>query len=404
MQPHSTQSITLVKEFLVADNTQVNKGIHIKAEGNNMISVYATNYVITSAGGYSVLPLYKYEDFHIPEYIYFAFSTETDAGNAEDGINGVVLLTAGYNDTTVTITPSQNVSIPAELTNSEAIFIDPGHSYTVKLDSMQTLLLHNEKDLSGTKIVSDKPLSVVSGHECGIVPPRNNYCDHMVQQIPPSVTWGTSFMSMPFAKRNSGALFKMISHVPSNEVNITCNNVVANSITMSSLQLSADQISNYTITNDEWCSFVSEYPMLISQFAFGGEDETGDPLSMVLNPLQQYTDITLEDVIIPESPFADSKDGQKEHVVGIFVSGEMPENLTLDDNQQLDDLDWKAIYSGDDVLGYALSVDITQDSHFVSSSSSLPTLASVIVYGFTAELNAFGYPVNGALEPISCEF
>ena len=407
VQPHSTESIIINKDLLVADNTETNKGIHVQTMGGELVSLYATNYVTSSAGGFAVLPLFSYEDAYIPEYIYYAFSTDTDPSNAADGLKGVVLITAGNDNTTVIITPSQSVTIPSSLSNNGTTTNVPaGTSYTLTMDRLQTLLLNNVLDLSGTRIASNKPLSVVSGHECGIVPPRESFCDYMVEQIPPSVTWGHTHLAMPFAERDSGALFKIISDIPNNQLNITCTSVSApNNHTHTSVTLATGVVTTHQITNEEWCSFISQYPVIISQYAFGGLHEIGDPLSMVLVPIEQYTDITQQDYITPESPFINSIIPNKEHIVGVLALGpDPPENITLDGTTEFNDLEWRPIYDSNEViLGHGVTVGITEAPRVLSSLSSSPILASVLLYGFTLELNAFGYPLNGALELESCE-
>ena len=404
VQPHTSKSVVIQDDLILESNTDINKGIRIKAETGKLVSVYATNYVITQAGGYTVLPLHYYD---IPEYVYYAFSTKTS--DSANGFNSIVVLLSGNDNTSVTISPTQDVTIPAEITKNGSIIVSAGSTYTVSLDAMSTLLLSNTGDLTGTKVMSNKPLSVISGHECGIVPPFEDYCDHMLEQIPPSVTWGKQYMSMPFAKRQSGALFKILTERPNNQINITCNDVTSNQRNITSLNLTtAGEFVSHIISNDEWCSFVSRYPTIITQYAFGGlQENIGDPLSMVLTPIEQYSDLKLRDIITPESLFADSYSSHKEHVIGIFVLGdEIPENITLDSTVDLDEHNWRAIYNGDDVLGYGLAVEgINESSHFISGSSlSSPLFVSVIFYGFTAEFNGFGFPANGGLEPISSEY
>ena len=403
--PHSSKSININSELILDSTTDTNKGIHIKAENDRLISLYATNYVITAAGGYTVLPLHTY---NIPEYVYYAFSAKTSSMGS--GVNSFVALVSGSNDTLVTITPSQTVTIPAELTMNGSIVIAAGATHTVSLNILQTLLLSNEEDLTGTRIASNKPLSVISGHECGIVPPLEQYCDQMIQQIPPSITWGNQYMSMPFATRQSGALFKILTERPNNKINVTCNNITSNQHSTTSFNLTnTGDYMTYTISQDEWCSFDSSYPTIITQYAYSGlQEQLGDPLSMVLTPIEQYTDLKLHDIITPMSLFVDSYSTHKEHIIGIFVLGdEMPENITFDGTTVLDDDDWRAVYNGDDILGYGLAVEgITEMPHNISGSllTTDSLFVSVIFYGFTAEFNGFGFPVNGGLEPISSEY
>ena len=60
--------------------------------------------------------------------------------------------------TSVDITVSTNVQ-----PTSETITVQSGDSYTFILDALQTLVLYSNTDTTGTKVISNKPLSVISG-------------------------------------------------------------------------------------------------------------------------------------------------------------------------------------------------------------------------------------------------
>ena len=88
------------------------------------------------------------------------------------GTCGEILLAACHNDSNVMIIPTQSVVLPvdAQDPDSNNITVATGSSHTLVLHSPQTLLIaitSNNLDLAGTKIVSTKPLTVISGHECG---------------------------------------------------------------------------------------------------------------------------------------------------------------------------------------------------------------------------------------------
>ena len=79
------------------------------------------------------------------------------------GTHGEILLAACHNDSNVTITPTQSVVLPvdAQDPDNNNITVAAGSSHTLVLHSPQTLLIaitSNNLDLSGTKIVSTKPL------------------------------------------------------------------------------------------------------------------------------------------------------------------------------------------------------------------------------------------------------
>ena len=89
--------------------------------------------------------------------------------------------------------------------------ITAGTPFSITLHRMQTFLFEAlAVDITGTSIVSNKPLNVVSGHECGNVPKNVAYCEHLTEQIPPTVTWGRQFLLTPYSGR-SGQYYKILA-------------------------------------------------------------------------------------------------------------------------------------------------------------------------------------------------
>src|SRR5690606_24060173 len=102
--------------------------------------------------------------------------------------------------TTVTVTPSVAVAgHPA------------GSPYTVDLDRGQTYQLKDSVDSSGSTITSNKPVSVYGFHQCANIPVDVAFCDHIVEQLPPTSAWGTSFLSVRLANRTAGDTYRVLA-------------------------------------------------------------------------------------------------------------------------------------------------------------------------------------------------
>ena len=140
------------------------------------------------------------------------------------------LLVGCEDDTTITITPTTSVSIPTDVQSSSSPLqsVASGSDHQITLNQMQTLLIgKSSSDLTGSKIVSNKPLTVVSGHECGNVPSTQTYCEHLAEHIPPTSTWGQEFLLVPFGGRNVGQYYKIVSSQSSTTVVRRCNSVTS---------------------------------------------------------------------------------------------------------------------------------------------------------------------------------
>ncbi|HZC03372.1 MAG TPA: IgGFc-binding protein, partial [Gammaproteobacteria bacterium] len=70
----------------------------------------------------------------------------------------------------------------------------------------------------GSFISSDKPVAVFGSHRCANIPPGGVACAHLVEQLPPTVTWGKSFVTMPLATRLNGDTFRLLVSFESTNV------------------------------------------------------------------------------------------------------------------------------------------------------------------------------------------
>ncbi|XP_065715815.1 IgGFc-binding protein-like isoform X3 [Patagioenas fasciata] len=64
----------------------------------------------------------------------------------------------------------------------------------VPLEPFEAAQLQSPADMSGTKVLADKPVAVFTGHTCLA---RFGRCDHLVEQLLPVAAWGKSFIVPP---------------------------------------------------------------------------------------------------------------------------------------------------------------------------------------------------------------
>ena len=284
------QSCTLIipSSVVATDNsyTHRNKGIHVFSTGDYDISVLVVNYQSGSIGDYLAYP---YRNWALDRYEYFAVSTGSAVANPP--LWSLVLLVGCEDATTITITPSQTITIyaNAQISNSPQITVVAGSSHTILLNQMQTYLFGKpDSDMSGTKIVSNKPLTVVSGHECGNVPGSTPYCQHLTEQMLPTVTWGKEFLLAPYGGREVGQYYKVIASMNSTIFSRTCGS----STVTTSLTSSGSTYTFFTSSN-MYCSVVSNNPITIHQLAPGGSlDGVGGPIISTI-PAMTSTTTTL---------------------------------------------------------------------------------------------------------------
>ena len=169
------------------------KGVHVKSDLPIALTVHDFGNAGISA--YLALPCH---DYQISLYEYYTVSTDS----CHNTTMSQALLVGCQNNTIVTITPSVDLFLPNNTQEPDIdIVIGKGTSHTVLLHEGQTLYFGAPNvDITGTHIVSDKPLTVISGHECGNTPESYNIafescsCHFIQLQVPPTVTWGKRYI------------------------------------------------------------------------------------------------------------------------------------------------------------------------------------------------------------------
>ena len=370
-------SIPVSQVTLDSSYSNRNKGIHVYTNNGGLISVLVINYQSATIGEYVAYP--SQDIANLNQYQYYAVSTRSIV----DYTLSEVLLIGVKNNTIVTIIPTQNVTVPENIQNpsSPNVTITAGTPFSITLHRMQTFLFGAlAVDISGTSIVSNKPLSVVSGHECGNVPDSVAACEHITEQIPPTVTWGRQFLLTPYSGR-SGQYYKILAAEDQTTFNFTCGNGNVSTVYLST---SGSTITKYSTTN-VYCSIVSDKPILVNQLGAGHSvDNIGDPVISMIPSIDQYS----EKMIFISPPISGSYPVTS-HVHYINIAATSQDTVLMDGSVLL--LTWNTIYNDNNIIGYGAQVQITDlNSHTITSQSKL----TVLVYGFGA---ATGYSYSAGV-------
>ena len=262
------------------------------------------------------------------------------------------------------------------------------NSSTITLNSMETYQIESDHDLTGTRITSSKPLSVFSGAECASVPQDINYCDHLVEQVPPTVTWGSKFLVASLDGRSSGERIRVLS-ARAASVTVNCNT----NVSVSEFQLqSGGSFREFEIPINSFCSIESTSPVLVAQYAYGRDsDGVGDPFMMIIPSIEQFTNNYLVEAFLLF---------RVSNYVTVYVSSEFfqPEQILLDNSIVTD---WRNVFcSSGEICGHISRRNVSTGAHSIRHQNSSAVLG-VSVYGFDAT-NSYGYPGGMRLSPIQC--
>ena len=348
------------------------KGLHVYTINNATIFIIAENYILrTNHGVFLAYPCLKFETENGYEYIVTSAEVTTSAESQ-------VLLVGCENDTNIVVTPTQLISLPQDFqaTNSPNIIVNAGNLTNGTLHQMQTLLISGSHDLTGTRIVSNKPLTVIAGHECATLPPNSGGCEPFAVQIPPTFTWGVNFLLSPFSTVNPDTVYQILT-LEETSVVITCG--------YSSFSYTASvniTETGFRFVRNSYCSLHSTRPILVVQFATDGNfDGMGEPAITLVSPTDQYIN-QLTFLTLPEDIFPTN------YIIVTVSAEHFNESRILLDGKLID-CQWSKIYYGSNVLsGYGCRKNVSSGAstpkQHVLSHLDEDGLISAVVYGFNS--------------------
>ena len=366
------------------------KGIHIYSNDDNTpISVVVMSVDYELSGEYLAYP---YINMGLQRYEYYVVSIDSWWGD-----QSLFLLIGNEDNTVITIVPTEMIEVPEDPQNpsNPTIIINAGNTYTITLHLMQTLLIGAADDLTGTQIISNKPLTVISGHECGIISNEQwwwdvylsqnrwywrwgGYCDYVTEQIPPTVTWGKTFLLVPFPETSLQHYTKIVASEGETNITQTCNNTLINSIF---LTFPGDwNFINAYINPITYCTIESDKPILVSQLV--SEGLRGDSnykysylheILSVIPPIEQYINKV---VYVPLNTSLIY--WYESHYIQIATTNTT--DVLLDNKPY--DWDWELIhgYNGD-IIGYGTVHEFNDTLPHVLHHTDITAGLCVIGYG-----------------------
>ena len=405
--------------------SDTNKAIFVEAEEGKKISVYVVNDEHTSSDGFVALPCDGMAVTSFNRYKYIILSTFHNVTQQESGgpRASQFMVVNCEDDTRVTVRPSLKLS-------GGGVFRDnlfgPGLSNSKSVwegNAGETLLLSIlSADLTGTLVRSDKPVVVISGHECGQVPANVTGCDHMAAQIPPHTTWGYAYLLNPLAHRKSGDFYRFATVTNNTSVTITCVDAGSNVAKQALMKIiHIEQLTNWgefqthmNPCDNPSVSFVPKYcclqatePVIVAQYSYGHTVDAcrngniGGPFLSIIPPVVQY----LNSYIIPAPVNVIAGPIIERYVsVSVYTNYFDTNHIFFDDIPLEPNTDnWQAIYCADgDICGYATNRTLNDASHHIYHTNK-NAATFVHSYGFRSG-NSYGLSGGMELQAIDGEY
>ena len=365
-----------------AENKLYKEGIYLRTTKSEVTVIGTPSNHNTSeiADTFFAIPIVN---LYIDWYTYYPVTVYSN--NKADSS---VVIVATTNRTVVNVTVPVSAFIKINNAQNWAS-LKPRTVYSYEIQRLQIIYIAAPHlDLTGTKVITNKPISLFSGHECAGIPrPVIGFfyaCDHITEQIPPTKLWGTVHYFAPFVGRTAPYTVKIIAAHDSTHVFIYCNNVIHNHI------INAGGFISVTYYNQEYCAVYSNREVLVAQFTHTFLiDFKGDPMMIIIPATTHFVNsITSSSV---------KNRHTSDYYINIIVLASyfQPEMISLTTNggvnQSLDSQNWVPIKVNNVTHAYAAQVKISHDVFTVTHSNML-ALMTLMVYGFYRNVVAFGHP------------
>ena len=363
--PESTVVINLPSAVVAHSSNEQNKGIHLKVSSDKM-TVVGQDVRVQTTTTFLALPSTQ---LGITNYVYYGMIVADKSTR-----NSIIMVVCTENGTMMNLTATQPVTLNVGDSTTNVI---SGREYTFEVNEFQTIYISTFDDLSGTKIVTDKPVSVFSGHECVNIPESVYGCDHIAEQIPPTAVWGKVFYISPFRTRKSYTI-KILAAYNFTNVSLYCND------TLEFNTINEGETIVKTFMLQEYCAIHSTKNILVAQLSHGQHDDgaNGDPLMILIPASIHYTSefsvSTLRNPAIGRHNY--------QHFLNIMVLAQyyQPHMIHIkigSITQSLDLFTWVPIKIDNITEAYTLQVNIPEGVTEIIHDD--PTaLMSATVYGF----------------------
>jgi uncharacterized delta-60 repeat protein len=227
----------------------------------------------------------------------------------------VVVVAALPGSTSVTVRNSVLAAGKPPGTTTQ-VTLQQGEAYHLTADD-------NTGDMSGTLVSADRPVAVFGGHSCANIPNLDvEFCDQTFEQMEPLDRWGTDFVAVPFAARDSDVL-RILAHQSGTDVEVD-GDVVAT--------LAAGQ--SYTFSRSTPVRIRTSRPAAVAQFAKGcrsdqvGDLCLGDPAMLNVPSRSQWSRRQI--AIVPEFAVDDVSSPNSRRFIGIVAPLAVVGSVTLD--------------------------------------------------------------------------
>ena len=390
---NSSSAVTLAVSisWLISNSSysERHKGLHVSAS----TPIYVISSLSREKGATATHQVLPGHQLHVDMYEYITVSYHS----SEEQPWSLVLLIGNEDKTLVIVTSPVTVEFPVDPQDpgSGMFQLKPGYPHTVTLNRMQTLLFGHDgsiaNDMTGTRILSSKPLTVISGNECATIAGHPTYCEPLATQILPVVSWGVEFVLSPMYRRTSGHYYKVVTAHNQTSVHLTCSHTRHQPTMLSDV----GSFVELGTASTDYCYLESNHPVLVVQLSFSHEtDGRGDSSMTFIPSIDQFSN---QHWFRTPAVYSSNNDLTTSYLnIIVLTSGDFSSNYAVYDGKHLKySMSWPTIRSGTgNVVGYTFYTSAGVGDHLLTvNGTDTNTSIMGIVYGFT-DGSAYGFPTG----------
>ncbi|MFK8015900.1 MAG: hypothetical protein AB8G17_10730 [Gammaproteobacteria bacterium] len=197
-------------------------------------------------------------------------------------VAGEFLVTAPFDGTEVTITPSNNIfghaaGVPF------VVSLDAGEGYLA-----QSTFTGAAGNLTGSLISANRPVAVTNGNVCTNVPQGTSFCDHVFEVAQPVQTWGGEMVVAAQPNRPQGSFYRVVGGALGEVADVLLDGTVIGSLPYGESLTIGPLIGDHVIASQD----PMEVPIFVGQFMTGSQapnaGNIGDPAMGNMIPTEQY--------------------------------------------------------------------------------------------------------------------
>nr|XP_033818517.1 IgGFc-binding protein-like [Geotrypetes seraphini] len=196
LNERQTMSIQVPSSIEKSGSTKTCSTVIIQAD--KAISVLSSNYKVNSADTSIVYPVTK---------LGTEYYLVTPNGEPADAFKEFLIAT--YEDAN-----SVNIYLKGTVMY-EGTTYKAGDTLTITLVAFEAVQLQSKSDLTGTRIVSQKPAAVLTGHSCTM---KRTKCNHVYEQLLPVSKWSTTYIVPPISYQTKSDTVYVVASQPTKVV------------------------------------------------------------------------------------------------------------------------------------------------------------------------------------------